>query len=172
MEVSPEDEFRDFVAGRAHALLRAAYALTGDRHAAEDLVQSALAKAFARWRRISEPEPYVRKMIYHEFVSSWRVQQRRGEFVVAQLPDRGDGTQLEADTALRLRLRDALLLLPPRQRAVLVLRYFEDLTVAQTAAVLSCRAGTVASQASRALVKLRELVPDLNWSASFTGGRR
>jgi RNA polymerase sigma-70 factor (sigma-E family) len=170
--VSPEDEFRDFVAGRAHALLRAAYALTGDRHAAEDLVQSALAKAFARWRRISDPEPYVRKMIYNEFVSSRRVQRRRPEVVVAHLPERGDGARLEADTALRLRLREALLLLPPRQRAVLVLRYFEDLTVAQTAAVLSCRAGTVASQTSRALLKLRELVPDLDWSASFAGGQR
>ncbi len=172
MAVSPEDEFRDFVAGRAHALLRAAYALTGDRHAAEDLVQSALAKAFAHWRRISEPEPYVRKMIYNEFVTSRRIQRRRPEVVVAQLPERGDGARLESDTALRLRLREALLLLPPRQRAVLVLRYFEDLTLAQTAAVLSCRAGTVASQTSRALVRLRELVPDLDWSDSFAGGQR
>ncbi|GIH17172.1 SigE family RNA polymerase sigma factor [Rugosimonospora africana] len=172
MEVSPEAEFRDFVAGRAHVLLRAAYALAGDRHAAEDLVQSALAKAFARWRRISDPEPYVRKMIYNEFVSSRRIQRRRPEIVVAQLPDRWDGARLESETVLRLRLREALLLLPPRQRAVLVLRYLEDLTLAETAEVLSCRAGTVASQTSRALLKLRELVPDLDWSASFAGGQR
>ncbi|WP_027346957.1 SigE family RNA polymerase sigma factor [Hamadaea tsunoensis] len=171
MGASPEEEFRDFVAGRAHTLLKAAYALTGDRHAAEDLVQSALAKTFARWRRISEPEPYIRRMIYHDFVSDRRSRKRRPEVVVAEPPERSDFAGLESEAALRLLMRDALLALPPRQRAVLVLRYFEDLSLAETAAALSCREGTVASQASRALAKLRELVPDL-WPAAMTGGER
>jgi RNA polymerase sigma-70 factor (sigma-E family) len=166
-----EDEFSAFVAERAHALLRTAYALTGDRHAAEDLVQSALAKAFARWRRIEEPEPYLRRMIYHDFVSAWRSPRRRNEVSVPELPDRAGGRPVESDTELRLLLRDALRQLPPRQRAVVILRYFEDLTVDETAEVLSCRPGTVASQASRALTKLRQLVPQLDWSNDLVGGR-
>ncbi|GAA3274398.1 SigE family RNA polymerase sigma factor [Dactylosporangium vinaceum] len=166
-----ETEFSAFVAERAHALLRTAYALTGDRHAAEDLVQSALAKAFARWRRIDEPEPYLRRMIYNDFVSAWRSPRRRREVSVAEPPERGSPAIVESDTALRLLLRDALQQLPPRQRAVLILRYFEDLTVEETAAVLSCRPGTVASQASRALTRLRELVPQVEWSVDLVERR-
>jgi RNA polymerase sigma-70 factor (sigma-E family) len=154
-----EADFTEFVAERAHALLRTAYALTGDRHAAEDLVQTALAKAYARWRRIDdEPEPYVRRMIYNDFVSSWRRGRRRTEISMAEPPDRSGPVRLEHDTALRMLVRDALSALPPRQRAVLVLRYFEDLSVEETAAVLSCRQGTVASQANRALAKLRGMM--------------
>jgi RNA polymerase sigma-70 factor (sigma-E family) len=166
-----EEEFSAFVAERAHALLKTAYALTGDRHAAEDLVQSALAKAFARWRRIEEPEPYLRRMIYNDFVSAWRSPRRRAEVSVAELPEPAGGPAAEPDPALRLLLRDALRRLPPRQRAVLILRYFEDLTVEETAAVLSCRPGTVASQAARALMKLRAMVPQLDWSGDPVGGR-
>ncbi|MFI5906114.1 SigE family RNA polymerase sigma factor [Dactylosporangium sp. NPDC051541] len=166
-----ETEFAAFVAERAHALLKTAYALTGDRHAAEDLVQTALAKAFARWRRIDEPEPYLRRVIYNDFVSAWRSPRRRAEVSVAEPPEPGPPVFVESDTALRLLLRDALKQLPPRQRAVLILRYFEDLTVEETAAVLSCRPGTVASQASRALTKLRKLVPQLDWSADLVEGR-
>jgi RNA polymerase sigma-70 factor (sigma-E family) len=160
---SPEASFTAFVADRAHALLRTAYALTGDRHAAEDLVQNALAKAYARWRRIDgEPEPYVRRMIYNDFVSAWRRGRRHPEISVAEPPERSGPARLESDTALRMLLRDALLALPPRQRAVLILRYFEDLSLEETAAVLSCSQGTVASQTSRALAKLRESVPQLD----------
>jgi RNA polymerase sigma-70 factor (sigma-E family) len=160
---SQEADFTAFVAERAHSLLRTAYALTGDRHAAEDLVQNALGKAYARWRRIEdEPEPYVRRMIYNDFVSSWRRSRRRAEISVAEPPDRSGPARLENDAALRMLLRDALMALPPRQRAVLVLRYFEDLSLQETAAVLSCGQGTVASQASRALAKLREIVGGLD----------
>ncbi|WP_433612804.1 SigE family RNA polymerase sigma factor [Dactylosporangium sp. CA-139114] len=166
-----EEEFSAFVAERAHALLRTAYALTGDRHAAEDLVQSALAKAFARWHRIEEPEPYLRRMIYNDFVSAWRSPRRRREVIVAEPPEPAGAPVMQSDTALRLLLRDALRRLPPRQRAVVILRYFEDLTVEETAAVLSCRPGTVASQSARALTKLRELVPQLDWSGDLVGGR-
>lgn len=157
---SIEEEFTAFVTGSAHALLRSAYALTGDQHTAEDLVQTALAKAYSRWRRIDgDPEPYVRRIIYHDFVSGWRRRRRRGETSMADVPERPASGRFDHDTALRLLLRDALLALPPRQRAVIILRYLEDLSVDETAAILECRKGTVASQANRALAKLREALP-------------
>ena len=155
-----EREFTEFVAARGHALLQVAYALTGDQHAAEDLVQGALAKAFVRWRQIhGEAEPYIRRILYHDTVSRWRRPQRRAETTVAVPPDRPGPAD---DVDLRLVLREALLALPPRQRAVLVLRYLEDLSVDETAEVLGCRRGTVASQAHAALAKLREAVADLS----------
>ena len=158
-----EREFTDFVTQRTHVLLRIAYALTGDQHAAEDLVQSALAKAFLQWRRINgDAEPYVKKIIYNDSASRWRRPQRRAETSVAVTPERPLAEDAIGTTDLRLTLIAALLELPPRQRAVLVLRYLEDMTVAETAEVLGCRKGTVASQASRALAKLREVVPDLD----------
>lgn len=167
---SVEEDFTAFVAERAHALLKAAYALTGDQDAAQDLVQGAFAKAFLRWRRITgEPEAYVRRIIYHDFVSIWRSRRRRMELIVPAPPERSGAGGLEHDTAVRLMLREALLALPPRQRAVIILRYFEDLSIEETAAILSCREGTVASQASRALAKLREAVPDLQHAYDFTG---
>lgn len=154
------DQFAEFVTERAAALVRVAYALTGDQHAAEDLVQGALGKAFARWRQIDGPaEAYVRRIIYHDHVSNWR-RFRRREIPVAQVPDLPDDATADLGTPLQPALRRALLSLPPRQRAVLVLRYLEDMSVEQTAEVLGCRTGTVASQASRALAKLRALVPD------------
>lgn len=157
-----EREFTAFVHERGEALLRVACALTGDRHSAEDLLQNALAKAYARWPRIrGDAEPYVRRILYHDQVSNWRRWGRRREVPIAELPERYDpGTHHDHDTAVRLLLRDALRQLPPRQRAVLVLRYLEDMSVEQTAEALGCRPGTVASQASRALAKLRELVPE------------
>jgi RNA polymerase sigma-70 factor (sigma-E family) len=170
---SLERKFTAFVEERAHALLNAAYALTGDRHAAQDLVQSAFAKAFLRWRKISdEPEPYVRRIIYHDFVSAWRVRRRRGEVVVAEPPDRSDGGPLEREAAERLLLRQALGALPPRQRAVIVLRYFEDRSVEETAAILSCRAGTVASQASKALAKLRDAMSQVDNDLTGAGAQQ
>jgi RNA polymerase sigma factor (sigma-70 family) len=126
-------------------------------------VQTALAKAYARWRRIDgEPEPYLRRVIYHEFVAGWRSRRRRPEVTVAVPPECSSSGGLESDAALRLLPRDAPQALPPRQRAVLILRHFEDLSVEDTAAGLSCRRGTVASRSSRALAKLRELVPQLD----------
>ncbi len=159
MDVTVEQEFTEFVVRRSHALLRVAYALTGDAHAAEDLVQQALAKAFVHWRRIQgEAEPYVKKIIYHDSASRWRSRRSRAETSVPAPPDLTLVPDGSHDTHLRLILRDALLALPPRQRAVLVLRYLEDLTVEATAEILGCRPGTVASQASRGLAKLREVI--------------
>jgi RNA polymerase sigma-70 factor (sigma-E family) len=167
-----EQEFTRFVHERGDALLRVAQALAGDQHTAEDLLQNALAKAYARWPRIrGDAEPYVRQILYHDQISLWRRRSRRAEVTVAEVPERQSiaDAQLDHDTAVRMLLRDALRALPPRQRAVLVLRYLEDQTVEQTAAMLGCRPGTVASQASRALVKLRELVPELAEAARSAG---
>ncbi|SBT49707.1 SigE family RNA polymerase sigma factor [Micromonospora auratinigra] len=155
-----DGEFTAFVNERGAALLRVAYALAGEQHAAEDLLQNALAKAYARWPRIrGDAEPYVKRILYHDQVSGWRRRARRAEIPVAEPPERAAAAP---DPDLRLLLRNALLALPPRQRAVLTLRYLEDLSVEQTAALLGCRAGTVASQASKALAKLRHLVPGLD----------
>lgn len=156
MKQSLEDEFTAFVADRGQSLLRIAHALTGDRDAAQDLVQGALAKAYARWPRIhGDAEAYVRKIIYNDRVSAWRRPARRNEMTVADVPERAAH---DRDVTDRIAIREALLKLPARQRAVLVMRYLEDRSVEETAEMLGCSPGTVASQASRALVKLRDLV--------------
>ncbi|XVV12771.1 SigE family RNA polymerase sigma factor [Actinoplanes sp. CA-131856] len=161
MQQSLEAEFNAFVAERGQVLLRIAHALTGDRRSAEDLVQGALAKAYARWPRIhGDAEAYVRRIIYNDRVSGWRRAGHGREVPMAEVPDRPGA---EHDVAERLALREALLSLPARQRAVLVLRYLEDRTVEETAEVLGCRPGTVASQASRALAKLREKIGTGTW---------
>jgi RNA polymerase sigma-70 factor (sigma-E family) len=155
-----EREFTEFVTQRTHALLRAARALTGDPHEAEDLVQNALAKAFASWRRIrGDAEPYVRRIMYHDHISWWRRLRRRPETLVPVVPDRAEPADRAAGTELGPAVRAALLSLPPRQRAVLVLRFLEDLSTEQTGRVLGCRPGTVTSQTNRALAKIRELLP-------------
>ncbi|MFI7574442.1 SigE family RNA polymerase sigma factor [Micromonospora sp. NPDC049497] len=160
MTEGTDREFTSFVNERGGALLRVAYALTGNQHGAEDLLQSALAKAYARWTRIrGDAEPYVRRILYHDQVSGWRRRARRPEVPVAVLPERAGVRDSGQDADLRLLLRDAMRALPPRQRAVLTLRYLEDLSVEQTAALLGCHTGTVASQTSKALSRLRELVP-------------
>ena len=166
MEQSLEADFTTFVADRGQSLLRIAHALTGDRRAAEDLVQGALAKAYARWPRIhGDAEAYVRRIIYNDRISGWRRTGRHREVTVAEVPDRA---YADHDVAERLAVRDALLSLPPRQRAVLILRFLEDRSVEETAEALGCRPGTVASQTSRALVKLREMVGEPSWSMEGT----
>lgn len=173
MKESLEAEFTMFVAGRGQALLRIAYALSGDRQAAEDLVQGALGKAYAKWPRIhGDAEAYVRRIIYNDRASSWRRPGRHREVSVAELPDRPAAAGPELEVADRLALREALLSLPPRQRAVLVLRYLEDRSVEETADALGCRPGTVASQASRGLATLRTLVADIDEWTNRTGVAR
>jgi RNA polymerase sigma-70 factor (sigma-E family) len=158
---SLEDEFTAFVAVRGQSLLRVAHALTGDRDMAQDLVQGALAKAYARWPRIhGDAEAYVRKIIYNDRASLWRGAGRRNEVTVADVPDRAGEGRHDQGVADRITVEQALLTLPARQRAVLVMRYLEDRSVEETAEVLGCRPGTVASQASRALSKLRGVVGD------------
>lgn len=162
MDQTVEAEFTEFVAARGPALLRTAYALTGDEHAAHDLVQGALAKAFTRWRQIHNgPEQYVRRIIYNSHISAWR-RVRRRELPVADLPEQASADEVDSATAVRLALRDALQALPPRQRAILVLRFLEDRSVEETARILGCRTGTVGSQTSRALARLRVLLTELD----------
>lgn len=150
--------FEAFVQARRPALLRTAYLLTGDAHEAEDLVQGALVKAVPRWSRIEDaPEPYVRRILYHDSVSRWR-RHRGRERLVADVPE---GAGAEVDDAMRLTLAEALDRLTPKQRAVLVLRFYEDLTEAQTAVALGIGVGTVKSQTRHALGRLRVLAPEL-----------
>jgi RNA polymerase sigma-70 factor (sigma-E family) len=152
-------DFDDFVSSRGPALLRTAYLLTGDRHLAEDLMQTALAKTYRHWSRVSagSSEAYVRQAMVRENICWWR--RRRGaEVVVAEVPE---GPAPRDDVDRRLALDAALRQLTPQQRAVLVLRYYADLTERQTADALGCSVGTVKSHAHRALARLREVEPEL-----------
>ncbi|QKG25234.1 SigE family RNA polymerase sigma factor [Actinomadura verrucosospora] len=168
MNREARESFTRFVAARSSRLIRTAYVLTGDQHAAEDLLQTALTKTAARWRHVgANPEGYVRRAMYHEQVNRWR---RRGrEAAVAVVPDRPVGDRA-GEVDLRLALEKALLVLPPRKRAVLVLRYFEDLPEGEVAEILGCSVGTVRSQTHRAIARLRELVPDLAAQLENAGG--
>ncbi|MEP7090914.1 MAG: SigE family RNA polymerase sigma factor [Nocardioidaceae bacterium] len=147
-------DFEEFVAARSSRLLRTAYLLTHDRGLAEDLVQTALSKAWFAWGRVdNDPEPYVRRILVNTYASWWR-RRWNGEEPTDALPDTGSSGHDESSAA-RHDLWDAMARLPKRQRAVVVLRYFEDLSEAQAAEVLGCSVGTVKSQTSRALAKLR-----------------
>ncbi|MEU6380456.1 SigE family RNA polymerase sigma factor [Streptomyces sp. NPDC046909] len=157
MQADKEAQFQEFVRARWSHLVRTAYLLTGDVHHAEDLTQTALAKAYRSWQRVSRtdhPEAYVRKMLVS--CNSDRFRKRRvAEALTAAPPDtaRTDDAVSRADE--RGTLLGALAGLPPKQRAVVVLRYWEDLSEAEVAEVLGCSTGTVKSQASKGLAKLR-----------------
>jgi RNA polymerase sigma-70 factor (sigma-E family) len=148
--------FDAFVAARYASLVRAAYLLTGDRGHAEDLVQSALLRAYPAWGRggPEHPEAYVRTVMVR-LALRWRNRRWRGEVPTAELPDLPDLPLRERDGADPGPVRDALRALPVDQRAVLVLRFYEQLSVEETAAVLRIRPGTVRSRTSRALAALR-----------------
>jgi RNA polymerase sigma-70 factor (sigma-E family) len=145
-----------FVAERGSALLATAVFLTGSRVAGEDLLQAALERLMRKWHRVrGDPEGYLRRMLYHLAIDQWRGRRRRQELLVDVDPgSQSDGTE---ELHLRQVLIQALAALPPRQRVVLVLRYWEELSEAEIAATLGCSAGTVKSSASRGLARLREL---------------
>jgi RNA polymerase sigma-70 factor (sigma-E family) len=144
--------FEEFVAARSSALLRTAYLLTRDHTLAEDLLQTALTKAFLAWGRVEgNPEPYVRRILVNTYASWWR-RKWNGEHPTEDLPDSGHHDDRVGESG---DLWDALGRLPRRMRAVVVLRYFEDLTEAETAQLLGVSVGTVKSQTSKALAKLR-----------------
>ncbi|WP_329459476.1 SigE family RNA polymerase sigma factor [Streptomyces sp. NBC_01497] len=149
-------DFEEFVAARGPQLLRAAWMLTGDAHLAEDLLQTALAKIWPRWHRVAtqNPEAYARKVLVNTF-SSWWQRRWRSEVPHGEVPD-----SVTADVFPAVDLEHSLAhlvhSLPGRQRAVVFLRFFEDLSVEETAAILGCRPGTVKSQTSKALSVLRE----------------
>ncbi len=151
--------FREFVAARSPALLRVAWLLTGDRMLAEDLLSTALAKTWPRWSSLDNPqagEAYVRRVLVTTQITWWR-RRWRAEVPTAELPDRSSAVDAFGAADVRGDLAAALALLPRRQRAVVVLRYFEDMTEAQVAAELGISAGTVKSQHAKALAKLREM---------------
>ncbi|MBZ5740128.1 SigE family RNA polymerase sigma factor [Nocardioides mangrovi] len=150
------DDFAEFYRSTWPRLYRTAYAVAGDAAAAEDALQTAFARAYASWRRVraaEHPEAYVRRIVVNEVISAARRPWRR-ERASESPPDRGmpDATAAVAD---RDELWRAVLALPVRQRAVVVLRYYEDLSEEQIAEVLGCSRGTVKSQASDALAALR-----------------
>src|SRR4051794_20955416 len=151
--------FDAFVRQHGQALCRAALLLTGDRHLAEGLVQTALAKVAGRWERVvakGDPLPYVRTVVVRTAIA-WRRRRWHGEVPTSPLPETSHADP-EHPVDGRDRLRRALLLVPPRQRAALVLRFYEDLSEADTAAAMGCSVGTVKSQTAKGLVRLRALL--------------
>ena len=152
--------FESYVAARGDALWRTAWLLTGDTHLAEDLVQAALLKAWPKWERVGPDgfEPYVRRVLMTTYIAWWR-RRWNGEHPTRDLPESSTGDEAE-DAVRRHDLMDALSRLPRGQRAVVVLRWLEDLSEAQTADVLGCSVGTVKSQGARAMATLRTALTD------------
>jgi len=152
------EAFEHFVATRSTRLLRTAYLLTQDQHLAEDLLQTSLAKAWRSWSRIdSDHDAYVRKILVNTYATWWR-RKWNGEHPTEDLPEPvgSGGSDTTSDRgSTTYDVRTALARLPKRQRAVVVLRFFEDLSEAETARLLQCSVGTVKSQTSKALAKLR-----------------
>jgi len=145
------------VEARQRALQRTAWLLTGDWALAEDLVQTALVRSWPRWERIrrrDDPEIYVRRAMVNSWVS-WRRRRWWGERATGAVPDRPAAGDVAAEAALRVTVRGALGSLTARQRAVLVLRVFDDLSEAQVARVLDCAPGTVKATLARAVARLR-----------------
>jgi RNA polymerase sigma-70 factor (sigma-E family) len=152
-----DDGFATFVAARGTGLLRVAYLACGDAGEAEDLLQTALERAYKNWDRVryDNPEPYIRRIIINTSISRAR---RRAILRIIPMYAPPELPAGETDVDLRHVLMDALRALPPRQRAVIVLRYWEDLSETQTAEILGCSTGTVKSQASKAIAKLRAAI--------------
>jgi RNA polymerase sigma-70 factor (sigma-E family) len=165
---APPDGFAEFVAARSHVLLRAAWLLTGDTGKAEDLLQIALARSWQHWGRIAQgnPEGYIRRVLFTTYLSWWR-RHWRAEVPSAAPPERASTDDVAAGFASRDGLHRALAGLTRRQRAVIVLRYVEDRSVADTAALLGCSEGTVKTLAFRALNTLRA---DATVRSLLTGG--
>ena len=154
MSAESDEEFREFMRGRWAATVRLAYGLTGDTGHAEDVAQDAFARAYASWGRVSragDPQAYVRRIVINEYRRRFR-KQRVAEELPGVLPDAGTMPPAPEE---RSALLDALRSLGPRQRAVIILRYWMDLSEAETAAALNCSRGTVKSQASRGLAALK-----------------
>ncbi|MET7747753.1 SigE family RNA polymerase sigma factor [Micromonospora sp. NPDC005367] len=166
MRDSRGTEFDDFVRARSVSLLRVAYLLTGDQHAAEDLLQEVLEQLYVRWRHVqTTPEGYARRALVNRAANRWRRRSRRPEQALRDV-DRVEQDHAD-DVALREAVIAALLTLPPRQRAAVVLRYLEDLSVADVATALACSEGAVKSQASRGLARLREAFSGSDLVMSF-----
>ena len=157
---SAEDEFAEYAEAASAGLLSTAFLLCGNWHAAEDLTQTTLAKVFAAWRRIRHQEAvhaYARRTLLNTYLADRR-KNRHGEVLTGD-PAVFDEPAVEPYTPeLKITLIDALATLPPKARAVVVLRYWEDMSVEQVAGLLGCSTGNVKSQSARALDKLRALL--------------
>jgi RNA polymerase sigma-70 factor (sigma-E family) len=156
--VPSEEEFADFAAAALPRLLRFGLVLTGDPDAAEDLVQTALGRSLGAWRlrRIDDPQAFVRKVMVNSYASFYR--RRRREIATADLPEGASVADVTRGIDDRDSVWRALMALPPRQRAVIVLRYYEDLSEREIAAVMSTSIGTVKSQSARALRRLAAIL--------------
>lgn len=165
MNTCVSEDFDVWVHARASSLARSALLLAGDVHLAEDLVQETLTRVAQRWPRLvrkGDPEAYAHRVLHHVAIDAWRRRQRRPREVdMTALPDGRGHDSGQDGTEHRLLLREALERLTPKQRAVLVLRFYDDFTEQQTAEVLGCSRNTVKSQTRQALIRLRELAPDL-----------
>jgi RNA polymerase sigma-70 factor (sigma-E family) len=155
-----EASFTAWAAARQHALMRTAFLLTGDWQRAEDLLQDALTKVALRWSRLvdGQPEAYARTILARDNISWWR---RRGREVVVEAPPEPAAINATAASERRMLVTDALNHLTAKQRAILVLRFYEDLSVPQTAQELGISEGTVKSQTHAALARLRAQAPEL-----------
>ncbi len=162
-------DFRDYVVARSRTLLRVAYLLTGHRADAEDLVQVALAKTYMAWERIQDRrsvDGYVRRAMVNTQISWWR-QRKVEEFPTEHIPEQAVDDH-SGDSELHDSVSRALRRLPPRMRATIVLRFYEDMSEAEIACMLGVSVGTVKSTISRAVAKLRidaELLGDFGASA-------
>ena len=154
--------FDAYVRDRWLPLVRTASLLTGDRHSAEDLAQEALVRAAQHWHRVdpATADAYVRRILYTRSVDAWRWRRHQPD-PAEPGPDRPGAPDGAPDADTRITLAGALRRLTPRQRAVLVLRFYEDRTEVQTAVMLGCSVNTVKSQTRHALGRLRELAPEL-----------
>ncbi|MGX4732687.1 SigE family RNA polymerase sigma factor [Kitasatospora griseola] len=155
-QLGPDDEFRAFIVGAWPWLLRTAYLLTGDQHAAEDLAQSAAERTCAAWskvRRADDPHSYVRRIMINQHARRWR--RRAPEVLVESVPDTAGREDGYARSDQRRVLMAALAALPPRQRQAVVLRHWEDLTDSQAAAAMGCSTGAVRSHAAKGIARLR-----------------
>jgi RNA polymerase sigma-70 factor (sigma-E family) len=166
--VTPSEDFVEFAASSSARLRRAAFLLCGEWHTAEDLAQATLAKVFVSWRRISRRDAayaYATRTLVNTYLADRRTK-RAGELLTAPLPERPVEQQAPE---LRIMVLDALAALPPRARAVVVLRYWADMSVEQVAALLDCSEGAVKSQSARGLDKLRPLLGDAAKESGLPG---
>ena len=160
---SRDADFTSYMGARKASLLRTAYLLTGDRHSAEDLVQVSLAKLYLAWDRVKDRgsiDGYVRRIMVNENNSLWRRGWKKREYATESIPETWANDVYDDGT--RGAVWAAVQTLPQKARAVVVLRYYEQLSEAETAEVLGISVGTVKSQASRALAALRERAPELH----------
>jgi RNA polymerase sigma-70 factor (sigma-E family) len=160
-EAQRDAEFTEYLAARQPTLLRTAYLLTGDKHQAEDVLQTSLAKLYLAWDKVHDRgavDAYVRRIMVNENNSLWRRAWKKREFATEVIPE-GSPHHDQYDEGTNDQLWEVVQTLPPKARSVVVLRYYEQMSEAEVADALGISIGTVKSQCSRALAALRQRVP-------------